>query len=65
MKCKGLLSLFIFILFTSNVQGGQFYGELILYPKDCQKTDSRICKLGAELTYKSTRKNLVCQSGLA
>lgn len=41
---------------------GEFIGDLILLPEGCQKSVARICKLGAELTYKSSSDNLVWQT---
>lgn len=37
-------------------------GELNLYPRGCQSTDSGTCKLGSELTYTSSRNGLVWQT---
>jgi hypothetical protein len=56
-----LISTVFFIAGQSNA--GSFLGELVLYPDGCQKTNSRKCKLGSELTYKSSRgEKLVWQT---
>ena len=52
----------LLISFSSVAFGGEFIGNLILLPDGCQQTDARICKLGAELTYKSSRDGLVWQT---
>ncbi len=35
---------------------------MVLYPEGCQKSNARKCKLGAELTYNSSRDGLVWQT---
>ncbi len=50
------------LTFSNAAMGGEFLGNLVLYPEGCQQTDARICKLGEELTYKSSRDGLVWQT---
>jgi hypothetical protein len=57
-----ILTMLIFTFLSVNVIAGEFSGELLLFPKDCQKTNARICKLEGLLTYKSSRNSLVWQT---
>jgi uncharacterized protein DUF1353 len=55
--------LVITFLFPFYATSGEFHGELVLYPKGCETQNSKICKLGALLTYKSSRgEKLVWQT---
>jgi hypothetical protein len=70
MKKRYLLTLIFLFLSQIQVNGGEFsgefrdgfIGELILYPEGCQNTESRKCRLGSVLTYKSPRNGLVWQT---
>ena len=58
-----ILAVFTFLLPLLGFCG-EFTGDLVLYPKGCESTNAKICKLGAMLTYKSSRgdKPLVWQT---
>ena len=49
------------LLLTTAVQSlsAPIEGDLDLYPKGCESSPTRICKLGSELTYTSSRNDLV------
>ena len=49
-------------LISLSVTAGTFSGDLVLFPKGCENTQSRICKLGGMLTYKSSRDGLIWQT---
>ncbi|MER9503906.1 DUF1353 domain-containing protein [Mesorhizobium sp. M0579] len=61
---KVLIQIFTAFMFSCGtaLAGGSFEGSLILLPKDCQKTDKRICRLGAPLRYTSPGGKLVWQA---
>lgn len=52
----------IIIFYSNTAFSGAFTGDLVFFPEGCQKTVARICKLGAEITYKSSIDNLVWQT---
>ena len=59
MRIAGLI---LYLAFVPTANSGEFSGNLVLYPPGCQQTDARICKLAEELTYKSSRDELVWQT---
>lgn len=52
----------IFLCFSDLGNAGEFEGELVLLPDGCESADARICRLGAPLTYRSSRDGLVWQT---
>ncbi len=48
---KSAILLFVFV--SSYSMAGTFSGDLILTPEGCQKSKSKICNLGEEITYDS------------
>lgn len=66
LKIRTVFQLILIVALLFGISGvafsGEFTGDLVLYPEGCQKSDARICKLGSELTYKSSTDNLVWQT---
>ena len=58
----GILVIGLGIVSTS--WSGKFEGELTLIPFGCQNSPEGICKLGSELTYKSSRNKLVWKTNI-
>lgn len=62
---KQIVSMLLGVIASASVMpisAGTFSGELKLYPPECQKTESKICKLEGLLTYTSSRDGLVWQT---